>query len=62
MGKRKQKASVEIKQKTQIKIGPSDAPKVINEMLIDQLTAGVRTQTHIGSVTQDGKVNKSVST
>ena len=51
MGKRKQKASVEIKQKTQIKIGSSDAPKVINEMLIDQLTAGVRTQTHIGSVT-----------
>jgi hypothetical protein len=44
MGKRKQKASVEVKQKTQLKVSPNDAPNVMNELLLDQIDklTGVR--------------------
>jgi hypothetical protein len=35
MGKRKQKASIEVRQKAQFKVSPTDAPSVINELLLD---------------------------
>jgi len=52
MGKRKQKASIEIKHKAQFKVASNDPPNVINELLLDQIDklTGVRTQAHMSSM------------
>lgn len=63
MGKRKQKASIEIKHKAQFKVASNDPPNVINELLLDQIDklTGVRTQAHMSSMMLE-EHKKNVST